>query len=70
MFDKSNRWKEEGVLIGHFPFLGDIMFDKSNRYIYFLLDFVAVGFIRLFQIFQYRNYFLLLGCVQVSDIVH
>ena len=31
------------------------MFDKSNRYIYFLLDFVAVGFIRLFQIFQYSD---------------
>jgi len=54
----GSPWKEEGVLIDHFPFLGDIMFDKSNRYIYFLLDFVAVGFIRLFQIFQYRNYFL------------
>jgi hypothetical protein len=38
-----------------FPFLRDIMFDKSNRYIYFLLDFVAVGFIRLFQIFQYSD---------------
>jgi hypothetical protein len=31
------------------------MFDKSNRYIYFLSDFVGVGFIRLFQIFQYSD---------------
>ena len=40
------------------------MFDKSNRYIYFLLDFVAVGFIRLFQIFQYSDISCPPSCVK------
>jgi len=40
------------------------MFDKSNRYIHFLLDFVAVGFIRLFQIFQYSDISCPPSCVK------